>query len=291
MAYPSLVLSSACSASVALCALREWRVFAGVIAVVVAIACAACGITADFSGLQGGAPLPPTPPPTSSCASRTPVPTFCDDFDHEPLPGVWDVFHQVGGSLAIDPGAHVSAPSSLVARFAALTAGQLLDTTLRKRLALPAAPGRTTFELAVQPVIVDAAPGAVIVIYAVDFLDAAKNRYTLQLTLRQTAGELSVTLGEQSGFVDGGMAYVEHALADPLTVGRWTKIRLDVTRTAPQAATARLTFDGRVELDAVALQVTVNATSIVAALGSTFESLPSKEWVIRYDDVVVDLTP
>ena len=257
----------------------------------VAVACGACGITADFSGLQGGSPSPPTPPPTSSCASRAPVPTFCDDFDHESLPGAWDVFHEVGGSLAIDPGAHVSAPSSLVARFSALAPGQLLDTALRKTLSLPASRGTMTFELAVQPVTVDATPGAVIVIAAIDFFDAANNRYTLQLTLRQAAGRSSVTLGEQSGFVDGGMAYVEHALNDPLTVGAWTTIRLDVTRTAPQAATARLTFDGRVELDAVALQVTVNATSIVAALGSAFESLPSKEWVIRYDDVVLDLTP
>ena len=100
-----------------------------------------------------------------------------------------------------------------------------------------------------------------------------------------------MTLGEQSGFVDGGMSYVEHALRDPLVLGRWTKIRIDVTRTAPQTASVRLTFDDRVELDAVPLQVTVNATTLQATLGTTFVSLPSKGWTIRYDDVTVDLAP
>lgn len=259
----------------------------------VAVAPLACGLTADFTGLQGGAAsaVPTTSTSSSSCASRSPAPTFCDDFDHETLPGAWDVFHSVGGSMLIDPGSHVSPPSSLLAAFAPLQPGQLLDTALRKRFTLPPSRGTTTFALAVEPVAADTTPNAVIVLASIDFLDAMANRYSLQLALTQGMAGLIVTLGEQSGFVDGGMSYVEHALRDPLVLGRWTKIRLDVTRTAPQTASVRLAFDDRVELDAVPLQVTVNATTLQATLGTTFVSLPSKGWTIRYDDVTVDLVP
>jgi hypothetical protein len=276
---------------------RTWRVARGLALVGVAVAPAAlfaCGLTADFGGLQGGTPdaaSSPPPPPSSSCASRTPAPTFCDDFDHASLPGAWDVFHQIGGSLAIESSASVSPPSSLVVIFSALDPGQLLDTALRKRFALPPSRGTTALELAVRPVTADPTPGAVVVLFSLDFFDAANNRYSLQFALRQTPGGLSVTLGEQSGFIDGGMAYVEHPLPDPLTLGTWTKVRIEVARTAPRSATARVTFDGRVELDSVPLSVTVDAAALLVSIGSTFESLPSKPWSIRYDDVVIDLAP
>jgi hypothetical protein len=116
------------------------------------------------------------------------------------------------------------------------------------------------------------------------------NRYTLQFTLVQQGVALSMRFEEQSGFVDGGSAYANHPLPDPLTVGSWTAVELTVDRTAANAATAHVSFGGTSEVD-LPLSLSVNATSLQLTVGSSFESEPSAGWKNRYDNVVLDIKP
>ncbi len=221
------------------------------------------------------------------CASQLPPPRLCDDFDEHPFPSLWGTFDQVGGSLGLDTAAFVSAPHSLLAQYSLLQPNQALNAALRTRFTLPPPPSKIGLQFQVQPVVADATNGAATVVAALDFLDVSNNRYSVQFALAQQGGVLRFRLEEQSGFVDGGNAYVAHQLPDSLSAGVWTNVRLVITRTAATTASARVSFGNVSEID-TALAMTVNGTTLQLAIGSSFETEPSQGWKIRYDDVKLD---
>ncbi len=220
------------------------------------------------------------------CATLSPTPAFCDDFDEHPLPGEW-IVDDVGGSLAEDSSSFVSPPNSLLAVYHALATGQPLDTRLRTPLSLPAPPSVIVLEFQLEPVASDPTTGDAAVVVALDFTDAATNRYTVQITLVRQQTAIGARLEEQSGFVDGGTSYSPHALADPLPPDQWTHIRLVITRSSATAASALVTFNGNTELD-TPLAPTVNPSDLQLTIGSTFETEPSDGWQNRFDNVRLD---
>jgi hypothetical protein len=222
------------------------------------------------------------------CASLSPSPSFCDDFDEHPLPGDWSSVSEIGGTLSEDHTSFVSPPSSLLADDDALDSGKALDTAVRTQFELPAPPDPIALEVQLEPVAADPSAGAATVVAALDFTDTANNRYTVQLTVAQQGVALGMRLEEQSGFVDGGSAYLGHPLADPLASGAWTDIRLVISRTSAMAASAHVTFNGAPELD-TPLTMTVDAKTLQLTIGSSFETEPSGGWKNRYDNVRLDL--
>jgi len=221
------------------------------------------------------------------CAKLSPRPLFCEDFDERGLPGPWSTFHQVGGTLSIDNTSFVSAPSSLFARYGAMPIGPELDDVLRVAFPVQNAPATTALELQVRPTIADPTPNAALVIAAVDFIDAANNRYSVQFTLVNKTGVLNVLLEEQSGFANGGTSYVPHAIPDPAPLGQWTDLRLTIVASSATAAEAHVFFGAAHEID-VPLNVTVRATKVQLDVGSTYESQPSMGWGVFYDNVSFD---
>jgi hypothetical protein len=221
------------------------------------------------------------------CASLSPRPVFCDDFDEHPLPGVWDTLTQTGGTVTLDNAASVSPPKSLLAKDSALQPGQPLDSALRMHFSLPPPPTTFVWDFWIQPVAVDTGTTAAIVFASIDFTDGASNRYSVQFTLFQNGGPLGVRMEEQSGFADGGSSYTAHPLPDPLPIGKWTDLRLTLTRTAATSASARVTFDSAVEMDAP-IGMTVNGSTLQMTIGSSYETEPSQGWTIRYDNVTLN---
>ena len=229
--------------------------------------------------------------PSPFCASQVPKPRFCDDFDQTPLPGAWNGFDQVGGVLRLESSSFVSPPNSLLGRFAAGVAGQL-NTALRARFPLPAPPTTITMRFQVQPSLGDPADQAVVAFASLDFFDAANNRYSPEFTLFRAKGAIRLQFGEQSALVGGGgTKYLAHDVPDPLPTGKWTSVRLVVTRGAVMTASARLFFGedpgSTLEVD-TPLAMSVKATTLQLTIGSSFETLPSQGWEILYDNVVLD---
>jgi hypothetical protein len=239
---------------------------------------------ADAAGREGGPPDAEGGSP-SFCASLSPQPVFCEDFDEHPLPGVWTP-SEVGGSLALSQSAFISAPSSLDVRFSALSTGQALDTALRVQFPLPAPPTTIAWEFQVRPVALDTTPNGAAVVASLDFVDAENNRYSVQFTMFRVSSSAYLRLEEQSGFTDGGTQYAMHALPDPLDVG-WSRVQLVVTRSGPTAASAHVAFGAKTELD-TPLQMTVNASALHVTIGSTYEMEPSSGWDILYDNVILN---
>jgi hypothetical protein len=239
------------------------------------------------SGVPVDAPLDVESGDASStfCGTVRPRPLFCEDFDDRPLPGLWTTVHQVGGTLIVDNITFVSAPNSLFARNNALR-GQALDNVLRALFPLQGTPTIVTLEFHLRPALADPTQDAAVVVAAVDFVNAANDRYSVQFALVSSAGGLRLRLEEQSGLASGGTAYVDHGLLpDALAIGQWTDVLLTITLSGGAAGSAHVVFGATQEIDA-SLQVAVTPTNLQLDIGSSFESEPSSGWNLLFDNVV-----
>jgi hypothetical protein len=238
------------------------------------------GGTHDSGG--GGAP------DGSYCASIAPDVGlfFCDDFDEHPLPGSWSTWREMGGSLDESDASAKSPPNSADEKTTMLALGQAVDVSLRTPLGLPSVPATFRFGFSLEPVQIDPTANAAIVLGAVDFLDGAGDRYSVELVINVESGAPALALDEQSGFADGGSAYLHHPLppAQPLSLNAWADLVIEIDWTAPAKAQGIVTVNGAQEID-VPLTMTVAPTSLQIAIGTSYVSEPAPEWELRYDNV------
>jgi hypothetical protein len=212
---------------------------------------------------------------------------FCDDFDEKPLPGAWNSFEEASGTLAETDAAAVSPPNSLDEVIPALTAGQALDVALRTPLQLPPLQSTLRFAFSVEPVRVDASAGAAIVLGAIDFLDGAGARYSVELAIQMQNGAAAMALGEQSGLADGGSSYANHPLPpeQSLRNGTFTNLVIAIDWISGTATEAKVDVNGAQVLD-VPLTMTVTPATLQIGVGTSYVTEPSPGWEIRYDNVV-----
>jgi hypothetical protein len=287
---------------------------AAILAVVVAWAAAAAAACFDFDATQRGGPLvdggtdaggggadaaDATVVTDSSAGDGAPEASggpfcatypshgsvfFCDDFDGDGgLPGSWSTFHQTSGTLSETDASWVSPPNSIDLALGALTASQPVDVALRTPLQMPSPFSTLVFAFSVEPMSVDTSAGAAIVLGAVDFLDAANGRYSLELAIQMQSGAALMALGEQSGLADGGAQYVNHPLSAPaLQMHTFTGVTLNVDWTT---AKARVDVNG-VQGSDVTLTPTVQPASFQIGIGTSYAAEPSPGWELRYDNVV-----
>lgn len=224
----------------------------------------------------------------SYCASIAPDGGlfFCDDFDEHPLPGSWQQLGETSGTLTETDASSLSPPDSLDEKTFALDGGQVINVALRTPLGLPALPATVRFGFGLQPVQIDPAANAGIVLGAVDFLDAAGDRYTVGLSIDVVSGKPALLLVEQTATTDGGIAYAQHPLdpLQPLPMNAWTDLVIEIDWSAPTSAQAKVLVGGSVQLT-VPLTMTVTAASLQIGVGTSYESQPSPGWELRYDDV------
>jgi hypothetical protein len=214
---------------------------------------------------------------------------LCDDFD-EPasLPGPYfDVEGEIGGVLAEVEGG-LSPPSALAETTTPLDDGGLINVALRDApIAPPTLTATMTFAFSLEPVQIDTAPNAAIVLGAVDFFDAAGDRYSLGLAINVVSGQPALALDEQSGFADGGSSILAHALpangAPPMN--QWSTVALTIDWTSATTGTASVTVNGAVELAPFALTMTVAATSLQVGIGTAYVTQPAPAWELLYDNV------
>jgi len=142
------------------------------------------------------------------CESLTPPDAglfFCDDFDEHPLPGSWNTWVETAGSMTETDASAVSPPNSVDESTIQLANGQVVNVALRTSFnPVPAVPVTLTFAFEVEPVQIDPAAGAAIILGAIDFLDGSGDRYTVGLAVNVANGLPALALGEQSGVVSGG---------------------------------------------------------------------------------------
>jgi hypothetical protein len=212
---------------------------------------------------------------------------FCDDFDEQPLPGAWNSFGEMGGTLSDTDASPYSSPTALDETIQALPFGTVMNVALRETLAATTFPSTLRLAFEIEPLQIDPTANAAIVLGAVDFLDGPGDRYTLGLAINVASGAPALALGEQSSFTDGGAIFSNHQLppTEPLAMSAWSSVVLEIDWLSATSAEATVTVGGTKELD-VALNVTVQPTSFQVGVGTSYVTEPSPIWELRYDDVV-----
>jgi len=235
------------------------------------------------------------------CESLTPPDAglfFCDDFDEHPLPGSWNTWVETAGSMTETDASAVSPPNSVDESTIQLANGQVVNVALRTSFnPVPAVPVTLTFAFEVEPVQIDPAAGAAIILGAIDFLDGSGDRYTVGLAVNVANGLPALALGEQSGVVSGGNfpdgappTFVNHPLAPnmPLRMNKWSQVVVEIDWGATSIE-GKVIIDGTPAL-AVPLTMTVVPTSLQIGVGTsfvtTYDGGLSPVWEVRYDNVL-----
>ncbi len=228
------------------------------------------------------------------CASFTPTSYtafFCSDFDEgQTLPAPWAFGSQTGAAtFSVNGAAAVSPPDSLDELVPALGASDAVTVLLRTSLALPPLPTTMKLALRLDPVTIDTQDGATLVLAAIDFIDAAANRYTVQLSGNVVSGTLGLQLGQQSAEADGGTLQPfqsANLVSVILPLGQFTPIVVEIDWASTGTAQAVVSVNGATQLDAP-LKVAVTPASMNVSIGTTYVApRPSAAWELRYDDVV-----
>ncbi len=229
------------------------------------------------------------------CRSLTPSADgglfFCDDFDEHPLPGSWQTWLQMAGTMIETDASAVSPPTSVDETTIQLANGQAVNVALRTTMPVPAVPATLRLAFQVQPVQIDPTAGAAVVLGAIDFLDGSGDRYTVGLAINVAGGQAALALGEQSSAADGAPpTFVDHPLStmQPLPMNTWSEVVIEVDWGATSVE-GQVIVGGSPEL-AVPLAMSVAPTSLQIGVGTsfvtTYDGGLSPVWELRYDNVV-----
>ena len=252
---------------------------------------ASLGAAIPDDAAPGSPPATASPPPDA--ADAAPAVLFYETFESGPLPGAWDLIDTNRGAVSLDPANYVSPHTSFGAFTQAITAGQATAARLKKSFPLaPAAAATRTLVLETFVYLkqYEATTGADAVLAELEIHDTAGDEYELRFDVAfdPQAHAMNVRLEEHSSLADGGSFLVPHAAPDPLKLGQWTRIRIELVPQSP--AVARLYVDGALEL-ATPLTVSVaSPASAAVSLGVSSVAAPSGPWVTEYDDVIYDVT-
>jgi hypothetical protein len=235
-------------------------------------------------------------PSLGFCASKSPAPLFCDDFDTRSLAVAWDFLGNAGGTPVHDSTTSTSAPSSLLIPISALAANANVYSVTAKQF--PQFIGRPMhgefgFQVRVDAIdIAHASDGIIAVFQTVD--NSGSRNWSIQLSASYSAGNVALLLVEYETANDGGAnLYQEAALNKQIGLKEWHSIRmtfsLPVVPGLPGGAnTASIYLDG-----VVAASLTLKAPVLPFPpeidLGSTYIATPSDAWTLRYDDAFCNI--
>ena len=218
------------------------------------------------------------------CASLTPSPTFCDDFDEEGPFTPWvETRVNAGSTITRDHGAFRSAPSSLltVSQGSAMGGGAAF-----LRLTSPSAVRRARFAYDLRVDARDPQTGYAEVSYL--RFGGADKVYAFYVRLFHDPARTTAFTAE-AYLPDGGIPQHNVNLAGDPKFTDWTRIVVDVDlRTAPHVT---VTVDGALAGETT-LEPSLYPPSVATVEpGVGYAGSPAGAWKLRYDNVAVDWEP
>jgi hypothetical protein len=218
--------------------------------------------------------------PPTWCATRSPAPAFCDDFDRGALGAAWDALVQTAGSaVALDPSTFTSAPQSLAVRSKAVGGGEFGNVLLRKTVSSTAPRAKLAFDFQGDPAPTSGGP------VAIATLDMSLN-HLFTLYLRD---EGALDAGASAGPALVELAPVVGQTRYPftlpaLTAGQFVRVEIDVDL-GTQRADVR--FGGATVLSQIA--IAGGATSQPTIRVGVLSTGPQPAYAARFDDVTLEL--
>jgi len=231
------------------------------------------------------------------CASLSPAPTFCEDFEQASWASHWDQLIQQNGSVTVDSVLPFSnQPDSLLTQTSAALSGQATEADALKQLA--AYQGKAihltaSFEMNVQEW--DSASSGQVIAFEIIFKNSSAQFNQIVLNLG-SLGSTGVTaqIAENAQGVDGGGAgYNSYPFGTHPPTKQWTKIDVDLVVASPTGSGSNVItvkLDGAPQLSQQALGVPLQGGVPWVHLGIGYVATPSSGWAVRYDNLVVDVT-
>jgi hypothetical protein len=225
------------------------------------------------------------------CASLSPQPSFCEDFDEGSYAVGWSYVHTTGGSLALDGTEFRSSPGAMIAQSGIASSGYN-DVAGYRSFAISGASTFTgTLELDVRDDQADAT-GGLAILAQLGLLDGTGGgQYFVQLVaLSHGASPLNFEVNEAYFATGKTVSPVKHPVTPTLALGTW--IHVTFTVTAPFAGgtgMASLSFNGT-QVESSAITVPVKNFSEVLGVGLTFVQTPTNGWTAVYDNVAFTAT-
>ncbi len=278
---------------------------------------AACSLTTSLDGLRGGAVDPVTPSdggvetgPTGEagplpeggtgsdggvdadaaqagpyCDSVTPKPTFCDDFERTTadVVGTWDTRDLSGGGVVtIEPSTRTPTGRELDTSIPVFPAGSVSQAALHRTFMGSAQRIKLSYALRI-----DAAPaqGSQQTMLVSVSPPNSNNDFFQTYLFVTTSGVLLVQQTFPAG-VGGNGNFVQSPLATPIVFGKWQRIEMTLTLTAPTRV--MLTVDGVVAFNGAA-DPAYKPGQVSVAGGIHYAITPSGPLALRVDDLFVDL--
>lgn len=249
-------------------------------------------------GEDAGLPEGSTPP---FCASQSPAPTFCDDFDEYPddaaaLAAPWDQVTGQGGSVRRAGKIFTSSPYAMLVTADSPVTGNIDLAGYKAFTTLPKSGEFTTgtFTLAFDLYVVaaDTTANSDVVLSAFEMVGTlGDERWALQLEATydsEAGGVLDVSFSENHSLTDGGNTYSPGpVVSQPLLLGTWTRVTMTATTTALGLATVELEFDGK-EVSKTSTTIPVLQGIPEILVGLTYAAPSSQGWTARYDDVTFE---
>jgi hypothetical protein len=221
--------------------------------------------------------------PSSYCASLSPAPLFCDDFDEVGDLAVppWDQVTGANGTATIVSSVDVSAPSSLLVQVNPNASASAVDVAGYKSFtAKQGATGVCTFAFDFRVDIADMSSGSDAVLAAIQLWNgSALWDLELELSYASATSNLAVSFTENA-------PYVSHPVSQNLSLGEWTRVSMTIALPAGSggATPATLSFNGA-QVASATVHVTTNNPIPEILVGATVASSSSSGWLAHYDNV------
>jgi hypothetical protein len=220
------------------------------------------------------------------CATLSPTPTFCDDFDENPLGFGWDdVSRSAGATYAFDTSSWRSPPNAILLALPFVDGGAPSPPYHVSQV--KAITGNVTHATLAFDARADTLGTGTLASLA-RFQSQGK-AVEVRLELDAAASPVAANVRE-ADLGDAGYAYHSHALpGGGLLTGAWTHVVLDLTLSPSAAATFSVSIDGASALSSTALVGTFPPQPITVEVGIGYVSPPLGGWRVRYDNVTIDV--
>jgi hypothetical protein len=219
------------------------------------------------------------------CASQSPAPLFCCDFDTTPMPWGWDSVQTNMGSVALDDHIHESAPYSLGASTVPETTGYLL-ALVQKSFIQPLGDSKLEFDVYFDTI----DPGAQYDKLAAIARGDGENPWTLYFQMPR-AGKIDIATAEPAE--DGGIQYADYEFTEAggaVVTGKWIHVEIDTIKADGGTGIGEISarVDGEVALAPVAVDSEAAVGAPTIQLGLTGIGTPTGPWALHIDNVTFD---
>ena len=217
------------------------------------------------------------------CASLSPKPIFCADFDEGSVTAGWDDTHLDQGTVTLSTTTSVSSPAAALAQTPATQTGYPV-AALEKKFPQPTGDVVVAFDLDLETIDPNAPYTKLL---ALSF-DGNNPPFVFYLQIPDPS-HVDVALAVPQA--DGGESYDDFGVAGLPQLGKWTHVEIDLFKSTTDAtmASGQVLFDGSAVIPKFDFGSSAALGNVTLAVGVVGANSPTNAWSVHVDDVTYDV--